>query len=150
MREVIYGAKAMPNEGGRPLSEWVVVPPAVQWALNTAWRKRLQATPYHVMRGREPRTAFTALIERDDEGFQFSPIDEDRLQQLVVSLVDAQEELLAGVLQRVDADRCHHRERSSRARLCRISRKAITFWCCLLYTSPSPRDGLLSRMPSSA
>ena len=23
-------------------------------------------------------------------------------------------------------------------------------WACLLYTSPSPRDGLLSRMPSSA
>ena len=36
---------------------------------------------------------------------------------------------------------------------------ALAFWlefthappyCCLLYTSPSPRDGLLSRMPSSA
>ena len=26
----------------------------------------------------------------------------------------------------------------------------IHFWICLLYTSPSPRDGLLSRMPSSA
>ena len=26
----------------------------------------------------------------------------------------------------------------------------VTFWDCLLYTSPSPRDGLLSRMPSSA
>ena len=25
-----------------------------------------------------------------------------------------------------------------------------TFGTCLLYTSPSPRDGLLSRMPSSA
>ena len=25
-----------------------------------------------------------------------------------------------------------------------------TPWACLLYTSPSPRDGLLSRMPSSA
>ena len=25
-----------------------------------------------------------------------------------------------------------------------------TQYCCLLYTSPSPRDGLLSRMPSSA
>ena len=25
-----------------------------------------------------------------------------------------------------------------------------TFLICLLYTSPSPRDGLLSRMPSSA
>ena len=24
------------------------------------------------------------------------------------------------------------------------------FYPCLLYTSPSPRDGLLSRMPSSA
>ena len=28
--------------------------------------------------------------------------------------------------------------------------KTITVECCLLYTSPSPRDGLLSRMPSSA
>ena len=31
---------------------------------------------------------------------------------------------------------------------------AMAWWgiayCCLLYTSPSPRDGLLSRMPSSA
>ena len=28
--------------------------------------------------------------------------------------------------------------------------KRYTGWSCLLYTSPSPRDGLLSRMPSSA
>ena len=27
---------------------------------------------------------------------------------------------------------------------------AERLWGCLLYTSPSPRDGLLSRMPSSA
>ena len=27
---------------------------------------------------------------------------------------------------------------------------AAQHWLCLLYTSPSPRDGLLSRMPSSA
>ena len=26
----------------------------------------------------------------------------------------------------------------------------VEFYDCLLYTSPSPRDGLLSRMPSSA
>ena len=26
----------------------------------------------------------------------------------------------------------------------------VDHWGCLLYTSPSPRDGLLSRMPSSA
>ena len=28
--------------------------------------------------------------------------------------------------------------------------RGITIATCLLYTSPSPRDGLLSRMPSSA
>ena len=28
--------------------------------------------------------------------------------------------------------------------------KSTTLKSCLLYTSPSPRDGLLSRMPSSA
>ena len=51
IREVTHGAKAMPNEGRQPLREWVVVLPAVQWALDTASRKRLQATPYHVMMG---------------------------------------------------------------------------------------------------
>ena len=30
------------------------------------------------------------------------------------------------------------------------SLKVEMFYSCLLYTSPSPRDGLLSRMPSSA
>ena len=30
------------------------------------------------------------------------------------------------------------------------TRKGIDNTPCLLYTSPSPRDGLLSRMPSSA
>ena len=32
----------------------------------------------------------------------------------------------------------------------RDAERAATFYGCLLYTSPSPRDGLLSRMPSSA
>src|SRR5664279_2103216 len=32
----------------------------------------------------------------------------------------------------------------------RLGRVAEQFGVCLLYTSPSPRDGLLSRMPSSA
>ena len=73
------------------------------------------------MMGRETRTTFTALIEGDDEGFQFSPIDKDMLQQLVVSLVDTQEELLAGVLQRVGADCPHHRARAVAVRLSRIS-----------------------------
>ena len=32
----------------------------------------------------------------------------------------------------------------------KFSAKKTPYWSCLLYTSPSPRDGLLSRMPSSA
>ena len=31
-----------------------------------------------------------------------------------------------------------------------VARKIAATFSCLLYTSPSPRDGLLSRMPSSA
>ena len=31
-----------------------------------------------------------------------------------------------------------------------VGKASIIFFSCLLYTSPSPRDGLLSRMPSSA
>ena len=31
-----------------------------------------------------------------------------------------------------------------------LKKTAAHFGVCLLYTSPSPRDGLLSRMPSSA
>ena len=31
-----------------------------------------------------------------------------------------------------------------------FKKKEINVYTCLLYTSPSPRDGLLSRMPSSA
>ena len=33
---------------------------------------------------------------------------------------------------------------------CRYIYKYDRLYTCLLYTSPSPRDGLLSRMPSSA
>ena len=35
-------------------------------------------------------------------------------------------------------------------RMIGVTYKTAWFMCCLLYTSPSPRDGLLSRMPSSA
>ena len=33
---------------------------------------------------------------------------------------------------------------------CQITGRPHGVYSCLLYTSPSPRDGLLSRMPSSA
>ena len=42
---------------------------------------------------------------------------------------------------------CHHSERR-KLRIDRLQKKALS--ACLLYTSPSPRDATLSRMPSSA
>ena len=36
------------------------------------------------------------------------------------------------------------------AKQCKVGSKLAKIKGCLLYTSPSPRDGLLSRMPSSA
>ena len=41
-------------------------------------------------------------------------------------------------------------QRTSQVALFLPKLAAFSFWGCLLYTSPSPRDGLLSRMPSSA
>ena len=32
----------------------------------------------------------------------------------------------------------------------KVVKTAAALWNCLLYTSPSPRDGRISRMPSSA
>ena len=39
------------------------------------------------------------------------------------------------------------RRRNRAVRVLQVRRRGMS---CLLYTSPSPRDGLLSRMPSSA
>ena len=47
-----------------------------------------------------------------------------------------------------NVDSLHHRA-GSRAVL-ELHGNIARIKCCLLYTSPSPRDGLLSRMPSSA
>ena len=43
-----------------------------------------------------------------------------------------------------------YRLENPRGVVARLSVEGAEFWFCLLYTSPSPRDGLLSRMPSSA
>ena len=50
--------------------------------------------------------------------------------------------MIVHCLKPIPADIC--RSKSAKFQLC------ITARTCLLYTSPSPRDGLLSRMPSSA
>ena len=56
---------------------------------------------------------------------------------------------------RVDPQDCHAQPRPAREEarpltLARAAESRVSLRACLLYTSPSPRDGLLSRMPSSA
>ena len=41
-------------------------------------------------------------------------------------------------------------KQSSKIRWLQLESTGFAEYSCLLYTSPSPRDGLLSRMPSSA
>ena len=51
----------------------------------------------------------------------------------------------AGILEGEPVTGCH-----VKLPLKTMNRHGLIAGACLLYTSPSPRDGLLSRMPSSA
>ena len=59
VKEVVRSLRSILLEQRRAVSEWVDVLPAVQWALNTAFRPRYGSTPYHVVFGRAPRTSFS-------------------------------------------------------------------------------------------
>ena len=75
------------------------------------------------------------------------PYNEDTLEMLREAIRQALEngELLPpGEFEKLDPEKLE-------ALIDRLVEKLITDgYVCLLYTSPSPRDGLLSRMPSSA
>ena len=47
-------------------------------------------------------------------------------------------------------NRCEQVRYKHRGKIKTVKANKEVVLCCLLYTSPSPRDGLLSRMPSSA
>ena len=51
---------------------------------------------------------------------------------------------------RLDAQGAFLLRGSAEALASQMEVSKVTLYACLLYTSPSPRDGLLSRMPSSA
>ena len=69
-----------------------------------------------------------------------------RLQQLPNEVID-----LKGILDRVEAEGLPPEAgREAIRNFARICAGLQHYSVCLLYTSPSPRDGLLSRMPSSA
>ena len=129
--EVVRTFRAVMSERGRPLSEWPDSIYALQFALNLAYRERMGATPFQLMTGRVPRTAFSVFSGDEPDGWcvkeeEFLP---EMMQKSVAEWVTVQEELRREVLERV-------RAASDRKRIaakpvpgaCRISRLAITCW----------------------
>ena len=78
----------------------------------------------------------------DNDLFNDSEFDMDDFQPEVCSI----ERELNGIL---EFNR-EHLQFPELEQICSIQKKIKQVKDCLLYTSPSPRDGLLSRMPSSA
>ena len=57
VRGAVRTLKAMIQEERQNTQDWVELVPAVELALNTAFRERYGSTPYHVMFSGPPRTA---------------------------------------------------------------------------------------------
>ena len=64
VKEVVSSLRSIFLQQRRAVSEWVDVLPAVQWALNTAFRPRYGSTPYHVMFGRAPKTSCRCDLQK--------------------------------------------------------------------------------------
>ena len=62
--EVVKTFRAVLSERRRPPSKWPLALGAVQWALNSAYRERMGATPFQMMTGRPPATAMSVLEGR--------------------------------------------------------------------------------------
>ena len=56
--------------------------PAVQWALNTAFRPRYGSTPYHVMFGSAPRTSFSVLANSSAGEWNCDVLDDDQIKRV--------------------------------------------------------------------
>ena len=66
--------------------------PAVQWALNTAYREIYTSIPYHVMFGQVPLTSFSTLASSTREDRKVDAL-EKALQRKVVNAIEAQQRL---------------------------------------------------------
>ena len=89
MREVAHTLKVILQEERRDIREWVDVVPAVQWALNTAYRETYASPSYHVMFGRAPLTSFSTLTPSTGEDWKVDALDEEALRRKVANVVEA-------------------------------------------------------------
>ncbi|CAB1109830.1 unnamed protein product [Ectocarpus sp. CCAP 1310/34] len=117
MREIVRTMKAVLQERRRNVRDWVDLVPAVQWALNTAYRERYASTPYHVMFGRAPRTSFSTLASSSGEAWNIDTLDATKLKQQVQNVIQTQAVLHKQVQQKVDHNRARQRAAASRGDL---------------------------------
>jgi len=118
MREIVRTLKAVLQERRGSVRDWVDLVPAVQWALNTAYRARYGSTPYHVMFGRAPQTCFATLASSSrDDAWNVDVLNADALKQHVRLIEEAQTELHKEVLAKVESNRAKQRNAASRGRL---------------------------------
>eukprot|EP00752_Nemacystus_decipiens_P007839 g7004.t1 len=119
MREVVRTFKAILQERRKSVREWVDLVPAVQWALNTAYRERYGSTPYHVMFGRAPTTAFATLasFSGGNNEWQVDALDPEAMKLHVKNIVDAQAKLHKQVATLVEKNRAKQRNAASRGQL---------------------------------
>ena len=77
----------------RSTQDWVELMPAVQRALNTAFRERYGCTPYHVMFGIAPHTALSTLASSTRQDWQVDVSDDKALRKKVQSVGEVQSQL---------------------------------------------------------
>ena len=113
VKEVVRALRSILLEQRRAVAEWVDVLPAVQWALNTAFRRRYGSTPYHVMFGRPPRTSFSVLASSSSGEWKCDVLDDAQIKRAVSQVLELQERFHVQVQERVAAERARHRDGAS-------------------------------------
>lgn len=103
IREVIRTFKAILHERRRNVRDWVDLVPALQWALNTAYREHSKkgSTSYHIMFGTAPYTTLTTVASSSGDACNVNVLDIEALKQHVSHIVEAQTVLHKGMLTKV-------------------------------------------------
>ena len=117
IREVVRALKAILQEERRDIRGWMDVVPALQWALNTAYRERHASTPYHVMFGRATLISFSTLASSTGEDSKVDALDEEASRRKVANAVEAQQQLHKVVEERVKKNHERQRQAASRGQL---------------------------------
>ncbi|CAM9844330.1 unnamed protein product, partial [Sphacelaria rigidula] len=90
VRKVVRALRSILLEQRREVTAWADVLPAVQWALNTACRRRYDSTPYHVMFGRAPWTSFSVLASSSVGELKFDVLDDAQLKRALQEVLELQ------------------------------------------------------------